>query len=59
MKVYFQDGEYNTFCFKHAVKAVIEEDKEITAQVDGEVDADDTGWFPPSCCKCYPETMTY
>ena len=45
-------------CFRHAVKAVIEDDEHVTASVPGNISNSDmggTGYLGQTCCRCFPE----
>ena len=56
-KVYLTDSSNNVICFKHAVKAVIEDDEDISVEVDLEEGNSDSwnscfGVYVRECAKC-------
>lgn len=51
MNIDYYNENGNTLCFKHAVKAVIEDDETITPCVD-DTDPGETGYFS-FCVECH------
>jgi len=60
MEVYFENLNGETLCFNHAVKAVIEDNEEITAHAPDNInsyDMGDSGYLGGVCIKCFPPTV--
>ena len=56
MEIEFNSSS-GALCFRHAVKAVIEDDENVTASAPdiSHSDMGGTGYLGQTCCRCFPE----
>jgi len=58
MEIEFENSSGETLCFKHAVKAVIEDNENVRATAPDNINSYDmggTGYLGGVCVKCFPE----
>ena len=58
VQVYLEDKNGNQICFKHAVKAALENDERISMHAHDDSDCGASGaWLIGSCKKCEEEIL--